>query len=267
VSGYSSSPTWPSRRTLPSHEEAEVLRLAARAAEDAGDFRGALRLVRRLPDSGDTRRWVRQLEEVLGLPEDAPQRATWLVHPAVRWARERAAGEVLERYARLLLVTLGVLGAEREQLLGLVASTDPVVVDAGLFDAGLLQRYVSESLSPALISRGGPLAQWPAHSPSVFRFEEVRDDCVVLHDLWSGEQATSLTWPAARLTPIRTLMFGRLVPVVGAVGRAFALPPIRVDQRCAVRLGRARQRGEGPEERLRAIARFRRRDQQGRAAA
>lgn len=30
--------------------EPEVLRVAARAAEDAGDFEGALRLVRRLPD-------------------------------------------------------------------------------------------------------------------------------------------------------------------------------------------------------------------------
>jgi hypothetical protein len=257
---------WPTRRELPSPEEAQVLRVAARSAEDGGDFRGALRLVRQLPASGQARRWRCQLEEVLQLPEDAPKRATWLVYPAVRWARERAAGQPLERYARLLLVTLGVLGAEREKLLDLVASTDPVVLDAGLFEAGLFRRYVSEALSPALRSRWGALTQWPEYPPSVFRLEEVRGDLAVLSDLSSAQELECVAFPAGRSTVAGTLVFGRLVPVKGAVGLAFALPPIRVDQRCAVRLGRARRRGEGPEERLRAVARFRRRDQQEQAA-
>jgi hypothetical protein len=244
-----------------------VLRAAARAAEDAGDFDGAMRLVRRLPDSARIRSWLGQLEEMVGLPAHAPQRALWLLHPALRWARERPAGEVLERYAHLLLMTLGILGPEREQLLGLVAATDPVVLDAGLFDAGLFQRYLSESLSPALLSRLGPLGAWPAQQPSVFRLDGLRGGCVVLDDLCAEARVQSLIWPAARLTSAGTLMFGRLVPVTGAIGWAFAIAPLRVDQRCAVRLQRARQRGEGPEERLRAIARFRRREQQGSAAA
>lgn len=244
-----------------------MLRVAARSAEDSGDFCGAMRLVRRLPDSGGARRWLSQLEEVLRLPEQAPARATWLVYPAVRWARERAAGEVLERYARLLLLTLGVLGAEREKLLGLVASTDPVVLDAGLFDAGLFARYVSEAMSPQWRGRCGPVELWQAQPPSVFRLEERRQSSVLLHDLWSAQALECLPWAAERSTPAGTLMFGRLVPVAGRVGQAFALAPLRVDQRCAVRLGRARQRGEGPEERLRAVARFRRRDQRGQAAA
>ncbi len=264
---HPSGPIRLSRRALPSPEEAEVLRRAARAAEDAGDFRGALRLVRQLPESGEARRWCHQLEAVLRLPDDAPQRATWLVHPAVRWACERSAGEVLERYARLLLVTLGVLGPERESLLGVVASTDPVVVDAGLFDAGLFRRYVSEALSPAVRARCGPLMEWPEHPPSIFRSEEARHDVVLLSDQWSAEEVRCLAFPSARSTPPGTLLFGRLVPVSGEVGLAFALPPIRVDQRCAVRLGRARQRGEGPQERLRAVARFRRRDPHEEAAA
>ena len=57
-----------------------MVRVAARAAEDAGDFRGALRLVRRLPASGPTERWLRQLEQVVALPEDAPQRLR-VAHP------------------------------------------------------------------------------------------------------------------------------------------------------------------------------------------
>jgi hypothetical protein len=244
-----------------------VLRVAARKAEDAGDFRGALRLARQLPDTAEAHRWLRQLEEVLRLPAGDPRFATWLVHPAVRWAGERAAGEVLERYARLLLITLGILGAEREQLLGLVACTDPVVVDAGLFDAGLFARYVSEALSPDLRPPGNLPQEWPEIPPSVFRVDAVGAETVVLHDLVAEQQARCLAWRGARSLPDGTLVFGRLVPVGGAVGRAFALPPIQVDQRCAVRLGRARQRGEGPEERLRAVARFRRREQQGRAAA
>lgn len=257
----------PHRRAAPSPEEVEVLRVAARAAEDAGDFRGALRLVRRLPESGPTWRWMRQLDTVIALPEDAPERSAWLVHPAVRWARERPAGELLERYAQLLLMTLGLLGAEREMFLGRVASTDPVVLDAGLFDGGLFARYLDEALDPQLLSRAGPLARWPEQPPSVWRVEEQRDDAVLVCDLWSLELTCALPWPAAVLLERGTLIFGRLVPVPGPLGRAFALPPIRVDQRCAVRLLRARRRGADPDERLRAVARFRRRAREIAAAA
>ena len=105
--------------------------------------------------SGPTERWAGQLERVLALPEDAPLRLTWTVHPAVRWARERPAGELLERHARLLLTTLGVIGPEREQFLSGVAWTDPVVLDAGLFDGGLFQRYLTEALRSGSACAGG----------------------------------------------------------------------------------------------------------------
>ena len=201
---------------------------------------------------------MRQLEQVVALPEGSPQRSAWLVNPAVRWARERPAGELLERYGRLLLMTLGVLGPEREQFLGRVASTDPVVLDAGLFDGGLFHRYLTEALNPGLLSRSGPLADWPAQPTSVWRFESLRSDCidpndsVLLCDLWSLEPSRAVAWPAAQRLPRGALIFGRLVPVPGPIGWTFALPPVRVDQRCAARLLRARKRGADPEERLRA---------------
>ena len=244
-----------------------MLRVAARAAEDGGDYAGALRLVRQLPETGLTWRWMRQLEAVLAMAVDAPQRSAWLVHPAVRWAHERPLGQLLERHARLLLVTLGLPGPDREQFLGRVASTDSVVLDAGLFDGGLFRRYVDEALSPELLARAGPLEHWPDHEPSVWRVERLEGDVVHLCDLWSLEVLSAAAWPAAGVMSSGALIFGRLVPVPGAVGWAFALAPVRVDQRCAVRLLRARQRSAGPQERIRAIGRFRRRDRERREAA
>lgn len=241
--------------------------MAARAAEDAGDFPGALRLVQQLPASSSAERWSRQLEQVVALPEDSPLRPAWLVHPAVRWAHERPAGELLERHARLLLTTLGVPAPDREQFVARVAATDPVVLDAGLFDGGLFSRYLAESCDPALLVRSGPLEEWPQHPPSVWRLARRQRDCALLYDQWSLESVRVHRWPAMNDMAPGTLVFGRLVPVLGSLGLAFALRPVRVDQRCAARLLRARRRGAEPEERIRAVARFRRRDRQSKAAA
>jgi hypothetical protein len=263
-----SSPPSPARRVLPSLAEAEVLRVAARTAEDAGDFSGALRLVQRLPSGRLKGSWSADLRQVVALPDDAAaQLAVWLMRPALRWAQERPAGELLERYARLLLTTLGVLGAERERSLGQVAHTDPVVLDAAMFDGGLFRRYLAEALNPAVLSRAGVLDTWPDQPASVWRLRTVEPGGVALDDVWSGQRTRSLGWPGAESRTQDLLVFGRLVPVPGPVGRAFALPPICVDQRCAVRLLRARQRGAGPEERLRAVARFRRRGEREHEAA
>ena len=79
--------------------------------------------------------------------------------------------KLLERHARLLLMTLGVVGPEREQFLSGVAWTDPVVLDAGLFDGGLFQRYLTEALAPSLLSQAGWLSDWPQQPASVWRVE------------------------------------------------------------------------------------------------
>jgi hypothetical protein len=245
----------------------EVLRVAARTAEDAGDFRGALRLVRQLPASRPTELWSRQLEQVIALPEGSPLRLTWLVHPAVRWAQERPAGELLDKHARLLLVTMGVVGPDREQLLSEVAGTDPVVLDAGLFDGGLFRRYLSAAMEPAPHALPQFLNLWPEQPPSVWRVEGRDGDSASLVDLWSLESLRVHASPDLGRAATGTLVFGRLVPVPGPLGWSFALPPVHVDQRCAGRLLRARTRAAEPEERIRAVARFRRRDGQSRAAA
>jgi hypothetical protein len=164
-------------------------------------------------------------------------------------------------------MTLGVVGPEREKLVSGVAWTDPVVLDAGLFDGGLFERYLNEALDPRLFSRAGWLSAWPLQPTSVWRVERRDTESALLGDLWSLESLRVHAWPAMSQVTAGSLIFGRLMPVPGLVGWAFALRPVRVDQRCAVRLLRARRRAAQPEERLRAVARFRRRDGQSRAAA
>jgi hypothetical protein len=83
---------------------------------------------------------------------------------------------------------------------------------------------------------------------------------VLLRDLSSDEEQPSLGWASAASLAQQALLYGRLVPVEGTVPQAFALPPVAVDQRCAARVLRARRRRSGPQERLRAVARSRRRE-------
>jgi hypothetical protein len=244
---------------LGSSGEAEVLRLAARSAEDAGDFDGALRLVRRLPDGGRQRRWLRELQDVAQCPSiTSADVARWLVHPALRWAQERPAGrDHLERHAWLMLTTLGLLAPARTARLAAVAASDSVVVDAGLFDGGLFDRYLSEAAGPALLTRAGPVHSWARQPGSIWRVEQHGTATVVLHDLWARSDVRALPWDGVPAPA--TLLYGRLMPVNDPVPLAFALPPVPVDQRCAARILRARHRGSGADERLRAVALSRRR--------
>jgi hypothetical protein len=258
----------PARRGLPTAGEAEVLRAAARAAEDSGDFEGALRLVRRLPDGTRARVWLRELRMAAGLPASASaELACWLIHPALRWAQERPAGDLLERHARLMLTTLGLPAEDRVGRTAAVAATDPVVVDAGLFDGGLFGGYLAAAVGPALLSRAGPVTTWSQQPASVWRLTSHSLDAVVLHDLWVDHEVRALPWPSSPSVALGALVYGRLVPVLGDVAVAFALPPVGVDARCAARVLRTRQRVGGPEERLRAVARSRRRGASGTGVA
>ncbi len=212
-----------------------------------------------LPDSPADGRWSHQLRAVSQLPpSDSSGLARWLIHPALRWAQERPAGEVLERHARLMLTLLADPGADAKGELDELVAHDPVVVDAGLFDGGLFARYLAEGAGPDLLARAGPVADWERQPISVLRVERVKPDAVTLHDLWSDQQRTC--WPWERVLPAGSLLYGRLVPLAGGVPLAFALPPITVDRRCAARILRARRQRADAQERLRAVARSRRRE-------
>ncbi len=243
-----------------SYGETQVLRRAARAAEDAGDFQGALRLVYGLPPGGDTAIWREQLESAAVLASaGSAQLAGWLVKPALRWALGGPMGEVLEVYARLMLATLGVRAPERNSRLADVAGADRVVADAGLFDGGLFDAYLP-FVSVALLAKVGPAHAWSGCPASIWQLVASGSTSVTLHDCWTGHDVECLRWPAAAPAASGVLLYGRLTPIAGEVPLAFPLAPTVVDRRCATRVLRARRRGSGPDERLRAVAHSRRRE-------
>jgi hypothetical protein len=240
--------------------EAHVLRLAARAAEDAGDFPGAFRLVSGLPDGRSSRLWRSELELAVALdPEDLAGLACWLVHPAVRWARERPTGAVFERHAAQLLKTMGVGAEYRLHRTAAVACTDPAVVDAGLFDTGLFGDYLLSIAGSPLLERLRGVELWPAQFSLVWQVVAVGARELVMCDLWSGRDVRVQRRVGTDALVRGAIVYGRVVQVAGDPELAFVLPAERVDQRCATRLLRARRQGSGPEERLRAVGHSRRR--------
>jgi hypothetical protein len=240
--------------------EAHVLRIAARTAEDAGDFPGALRLVSGLPDGRATRHWYRQLMAAAALaPEDLAALACWILHPAARWAHERPAGLIFEQHAALMLKTMGVGAEHRERRAPAVAYSDPVVVDAGLFDTGLFSDYLLGLADSPLFARLPELNRWSAQESLVWQVLKVAAGEIVMRDLWTEREVCALDGASAEALAPGSLVYGRLLPVAGDPGLTFALQPAKIDQRCATRLLRARRQGSGPEERLRAVGHSRRR--------
>jgi hypothetical protein len=234
--------------------------MAARAAEDAGDLPGALRLVSGLPDGRATRHWHRELIDAVSLaPQDLAGLACWIVHPAQRWARERPAGAIFERHAAQMLKTMGVGADHRERRLSAVACSDPVVVDAALFDTGLFGDYLLAFARSPLLGLIPEVARWSAQASLVWQVRDLAAREMVVRDLWSERDLRARRYPGTGALAEGALVYGRLVPVAGDPGRAFALPPVRVDQRCATRILRARRQGSGPLERLRAVGHSRRR--------
>ena len=191
--------------------------------------------------------------------EDLAGTACWLVHPAVRWARERPTGAIFERYAALTLKTMGVGADYRSHRTAAVACTDPVVVDAGLFDTGFFGDYLSSLAGSPLLKRVNGLERWPAQYSLVWQVIAVGSSEIVVRDLWTERDLSVQRRAGADTLHQGAIVYARAVPVAGDPELAFVLPPERVDQRCATRLLRARRQGGGPEERLRAVAHSRRR--------
>jgi hypothetical protein len=250
----------PSLRTLrppPNADEQVVLARAARRAEDAGDFAGARRLVRTLPPTPERRRWLVSLDAVLALGSEpaAGDLAAWLLQPALRFAVESTRFAVLLGFADEVLRSWGLTAPERAARLAAEPVVDPLVVDAALFDGGILAAYLGKGLAPALRRRAAPIETWPGGPPAVIEVVGLEGGPVRVRGVLDERDQLVAPFPDAGLGGFR---YGRLVAQPGDPSVRFALPPVRLNRITARRVARAVIRSAPVEERLRAIASQRR---------
>ncbi len=249
------------RRPLGPSEDV-VVRKAARAAEDAGDLAGAARLVSVLPPDEMSSRWSGQLAARCALPADAAPyvRGVCLLGPAQRWAAEGPGRQAMLQLAQATLRTGPGSAAEREARSSLLAAFDPLVADIALFDDDMLNAYLQHALSPAVLSRCGPVAEWGQVPGTVFEV------------LATGDGSSSLVRPVltpahpdgeTSASPVRVLgpagapgelLYGRAVGA-GIGELVFALPPVPLTPVHAGRVQRCLLRRSPAVERIRLLAR------------
>jgi len=251
-------------------DEGLVLRRAARRAEDGGHVVGARRLVRLLPAEPDQRRWLRSLDEAVALgPAPEPgSLALWLLQPALRFGLASLRAGAVRLLVAEVLRTRGEAGSRAHGGdRGLAQAftpgailDDPLLADAALFDAGLLEAYVQSALEPTVRDRAAPLAEWPKAEVSVFKVS-TGDGHLLARDLRDGHELRVHGEPA-----VPPLVYGRPVPWPAEPGARFVLPPLALDRLSARRVLRAITRRAPVEERLRAVAAHQRRSGSGSAA-
>jgi hypothetical protein len=233
-------------------DEELAIRAAARRAEDAGDLVGALRLLRLLGDDAELVRWRTSLAAGLRC-RDETERARWLLQPAFRHGFVSAARQALLTLAADVLRTRGRAAVAGSGETADAAVVDPLLIDAGLFDLGMLGDYLSRVLRPG----GSPLvpllARWPACRVSVFEVDGT--DPVLLTDLVHARPVDGPVLVDG--LEVGSLVYGRILPL--PQGSCFSAPPVPVDRLTARRIARAVLRSAPPVEPLRAVASFQRR--------
>jgi hypothetical protein len=237
----------------PDADEHAAIRATARAAEDSGNLTGARRLVRLLPDDAERRRWLLSLEEGLRAA-DAAARAAWLLQPALRHATGGAARTQLLTVAADVLRTRGVAAVVGDLGTVACATSDPLLLDVGLFELGILQSYLDAVLVPQRHEAVDTLAAWADCPVSAHEVLAVDGDTATVRDLVGG---TAVEVAGANGSVTGALLYGRVVPAPGSA--RFALTPVEVDRIAARRVARAVVRRAPVGERLRAVASYQRR--------
>lgn len=229
-------------------DEAEVIRAAARRAEDAGDLAGAARLVAALAADDQTRRWAADLRRGRQALADGPDAtARWLLQPATRWGLTSPHAARWLALGGEVLRARGLPAAERARgQLGCLW-VEPAVRDAGLFELGILDSYLTSALAPDVLAQAPFLARWSGCPVSVW---EVADDGRV-RDLASGREEHVDSGGQDGPGPPGELLYGRLVPLAAGVG--FALPPVVLGRLEARRVLRCLARASPLTERMRAL--------------
>lgn len=245
-----------------SDDEQLAVRTAARQAEDAGDLIGACRLLALLAESPEVLDWKASLEAGLRCRNDA-ERARWLLQPAFRHGCAAARRHVLAALAADVLRTRGIAAVTGEAASAACALRDPLLVDAGLFDLGMLADYVVRVLEPGRHPLRTVLQGWVGRPATVWEVRSVSGQRLDLQDLVDGAEIAATAATAATGAETRTepaagdLLYGRLVPL--GRGHGFTFPPVPIDRLPARRVLRAIVRAAPLAERLRAVASYQRR--------
>lgn len=242
---------------LPVDDEHAAIRAAARAAEDSGNLPGALRLVPLLPDDPERRRWWHSLQCGLHAVDDAA-RAAWLLQPALRHAAGGVAWMPFLTLTADVLRARGVPAVAGDLHTVDCATSDPLVIDVGVFEFGFLQNYLDAVLVPRGDAAAEVLTAWIGCPISAHEVLAVEGATLTVRDLVAGETVDVedvVGWePGA-------LLYGRVVPTAGSA--RFALPAVELDRVAARRVARAFVRRAPVGERLRAVASYQRRSAAG----
>jgi hypothetical protein len=187
------------------------------------------------------------------LAADEGGRATWLLQPALRHAAGGVVWTQLLAVAADVLRTRGVAAVAGDPCTVACATSDPLLLDAGLFDLGMLRSYLDAVLVPRRHEAADTLAAWAGCPASAHEVLTVDGNQATVRDLVGGATVDvgGTGWRQG------ALLYGRLLPASGAA--RFALPAVELDRIAARRVARAVVRRAPMGERLRAVASYQRR--------
>jgi tetratricopeptide (TPR) repeat protein len=209
-------------------------------AEDRGDARGAISLLQRLPD--DAEEDLGRLKGILAAAPSGVGRNDPCPCGSGRKYKQccarRDGGPLPQRAEWLVwkLVTYLLRGPQRERLRPLVEArgyepntfasepyVDPLVVDVGLFDLGMLDAFL-EQRGALLPDDERVLAEeWRASRRALLRLERQRGEVFELTDVATGQPRIARA-PGAAALRRGTALLGRVVPTGGAQDLLFWVP-------------------------------------------
>lgn len=206
-------------------------------------------------------RWSEQLAARRALPADAApyERGACLLGPAQRWAAEGPGRQAMLQLAQATMRVGAGSPAEREARSSLLAAFDPLVADIALFDDDMLNAYLQYALSPAVLTRCGPVTEWGEVPGSVFEVLATDDRASLVRPVVTTAQpgAGPVASTVRMLGPAGApgeLVYGRAVGA-GTGELLFALPPVRLAPVHAGRVQRSLLRRSPAVERVRLLAR------------
>jgi hypothetical protein len=197
---------------------------AAMIAERDGDFARALTLLKRAREPQIVE-WKRQLQALARFGADADPWlwGRWLGHAAVRWLQAEPRKEVAD-LARVF--ACAALPYARPEDVAWAMLTQPLVLEAALFDRGLFDEFLTQVVTPRALAAVPHATGWTGQAAQVLRCVEqdalslsfsVRDGTAVLQ----VRDAGTGTGPKPG-----DIVLGRPLRVVAREPSVFVTPPL-----------------------------------------